>query len=171
MLCPFSPESHVEQICSGLPAVLRGSEQAQEGAGEGRWGCGKVSRWQQAGAVSGAGQSSPGSCSSVPVRAAQPQQPNAKFAGVKLALFVIFMWSLASQAVCCLLDESIKYWLDQLGLWSVLLELRVKGALPKLEPGCSCPAQHRDSLVFSAVSCVDEEQHPQGMCGARYHQP
>lgn len=53
-----------------------------------------MSRWQQAGAVSEAGQRSPGSCWSVPVWAAQPQQPHAKFAGVKLALFVIIMWSL-----------------------------------------------------------------------------
>lgn len=82
----------------------------------------------------------------------------------------------ASRAVCCLLDKSINYWLDQPGLWSVLLKFRLKEALPKLEPGCSCTAQHRGSLVFSAVSCMDGEQYPQGMCGvarkrARYHQP
>lgn len=38
----------------------------------------------------------------------------------------------ASRAVCCLLDKSIKHWLGQLGLWSVLLEFRLKEALPKL---------------------------------------
>lgn len=99
----------------------------------GRCGCVKVSRWQQA----GAGQRSPSSQTPNLLESNQPYLSSS--CGVS-----------ASQAVCRLLDKSINCWLGQLGLWSVLLKFRLREALPELEPGCSCTAQH--SLVFSAVS-------------------